>query len=360
MRAEDALNLAKAYVKKTMQGMGAIQGKDGKDGVDGKDGADGTDGKDGKSAYEIATDNGVEGTEQEWLESLKGKDGQDGVDGKDGKDGQDGKDGDGAIEISKEADNQIEEKDDGIYVPPTDLSDYAKTEEVNKALESKADVAVEAAVTKLNADSATEGSVDYKIAQAVAAIMENPDDTMNSINELVTWINDHATDALELSNKVSANEANITALKELVGDEAVAKQITDAITSALTTDGVDKYALATDLTKAVESITANKEALEGKQDKLSGAAGQYVGFDDEGKAVAVEAPTGGEGGTSETVQNDLIVTCEYEVDRDNNWTITGVSETFENVLNAATSGQDVILKAYPNNCTGRISTKHKK
>lgn len=32
-------------------------------------------GADGKSAYEIAVDNGFEGTEQEWLESLKGEDG---------------------------------------------------------------------------------------------------------------------------------------------------------------------------------------------------------------------------------------------------------------------------------------------
>ena len=34
------------------------------------------DAKGGKSAYEIALDNGFEGTEAEWLESLKGKDGE--------------------------------------------------------------------------------------------------------------------------------------------------------------------------------------------------------------------------------------------------------------------------------------------
>lgn len=50
-------------------------GKDGTDGVDGVDGVDGADGADGKSAYDIAVDNGFEGTETEWLESLKGKDG---------------------------------------------------------------------------------------------------------------------------------------------------------------------------------------------------------------------------------------------------------------------------------------------
>ena len=40
----------------------------------------------GKSAYQIAVDNGFEGTEKEWLESLKGSDGSDGADGADGAD----------------------------------------------------------------------------------------------------------------------------------------------------------------------------------------------------------------------------------------------------------------------------------
>lgn len=55
--------------------------------------ADVTKGADGKSAYEIAHDNGFEGTEEEWLESLKGEDGytpQKGIDYYEGKDGKDG------------------------------------------------------------------------------------------------------------------------------------------------------------------------------------------------------------------------------------------------------------------------------
>lgn len=116
------------------------------------------------------------------------------------------------------------------------------------------------AIALLNDGTEVEGSVDYKIAQAVAAIIENPDETMNSINELVTWINGHAEDALELSNKVTANEGAIADLEALVGTEGVAKQITDAIAEALTVDGVDKYALATDLTAAIARIAT----LEGK------------------------------------------------------------------------------------------------
>lgn len=112
----------------------------------------------------------------------------------------------------------------------------------------------EEAITKLNGASTVEGSVDYKIAQAVAAIMENPDDTMNSINELVTWVNDHAADALELSNQVTTNKNDIEALEGLVGTTAVATQITNAINAALKTNGADKYALAADLTAAITRI----------------------------------------------------------------------------------------------------------
>lgn len=112
------------------------------------------------------------------------------------------------------------------------------------------------AVDLLNDGADVEGSVDYKIAQAVAAIMENPDETMNSINELVTWINGHAQDALELSNKVTANENDIAALEALIGEEDVATQIEEAIAEALNVEGGDKYALAADLTAAIARIAA--------------------------------------------------------------------------------------------------------
>lgn len=128
------------------------------------------------------------------------------------------------------------------------------------------------AISLLNDDSSVEGSVDYKIAQAVAAIMENPDETMNSINELVTWCNEHAEEALTLSNNVSKNTSSIETLEKLVGTSDVEQQITDAIADALTINGVDKYALATDLTAAIARIVEleskahehdNKEVLDG-------------------------------------------------------------------------------------------------
>ncbi len=50
----------------------------------GKDGENGKDGYDGASAYEIAVQNGFNGSEAEWLESLKGEKGDTGADGIDG------------------------------------------------------------------------------------------------------------------------------------------------------------------------------------------------------------------------------------------------------------------------------------
>jgi len=46
-------------------------GTDGLNGTDGQDGQNGTDGQNGKSAYDLAVENGFDGTLQEWLESLR-------------------------------------------------------------------------------------------------------------------------------------------------------------------------------------------------------------------------------------------------------------------------------------------------
>src|SRR5690625_1657426 len=50
-------------------------------------------GEPGKSAYEIAVDNGFEGDEQAWLESLKGERGPRGEQGEPGPAGSDGEQG---------------------------------------------------------------------------------------------------------------------------------------------------------------------------------------------------------------------------------------------------------------------------
>ena len=67
--------------------------------IDGKiaslhDGKDGKDGENGKSAYEIAVQNGYDGTESDWLKSLKGQKGDTGEPGAAGAKGDPGEKGD--------------------------------------------------------------------------------------------------------------------------------------------------------------------------------------------------------------------------------------------------------------------------
>ena len=62
-------------------------GAAGQNGTNGTNGTDGQDGADGKSAYELAVENGFEGTEAEWLASLVGAAGQNGTNGTNGTNG---------------------------------------------------------------------------------------------------------------------------------------------------------------------------------------------------------------------------------------------------------------------------------
>lgn len=135
-------------------GAQGIPGKDGKDGKTPIKGVDyytdeeiasikeeiakevtvGAKGEDGKSAYQIALDEGFEGSETDWLASLKGKDGKDGINGTDGKPGKDGTNGINGktpvkgVDYFTQAEIQQIENDAAAKV---DLSDYAKTADLS-------------------------------------------------------------------------------------------------------------------------------------------------------------------------------------------------------------------------------------
>ncbi len=76
----------------------------------------------GKSAYEIAVENGFEGTEAEWLESLKGQNGSNGQDGKPGQQGPAGENGQTPY-IGENGNWFIGTTDTGIKAEGTDGAD---------------------------------------------------------------------------------------------------------------------------------------------------------------------------------------------------------------------------------------------
>lgn len=114
-----------------------------------------------------------------------------------------------------------------------------------------------AAIAKLNGTSSEEGSVAYQIAQVVAGA----DESYDTLKEIADWISGHATDAATMNSQISTNKSDITALKGLVGETAVATQISTAIDAALKSGENDKYALASDLTAANGKITALEEKV---------------------------------------------------------------------------------------------------
>lgn len=97
------------------------------------------------------------------------------------------------------------------------------------------------AIAVLNGDGNTEGSVTKKVAEGIASIVAGADAKFDTLKEIADWIVNDTTGAASMANK-------ITALEGLVGSTAVATQIANAIEAALKVDGVDKYALASDLT----------------------------------------------------------------------------------------------------------------
>lgn len=106
--------------------------------------------------------------------------------------------------------------------------------------------ALEASIETLNGDAETEGSVNYKIAQAVAKLTDGDGDenTIDSINELITWVTSHdaAVDALNAANRLSALEGK-------VGNESVETQINTAIEGL----SIDNYAKDADLAAVAKS-----------------------------------------------------------------------------------------------------------
>lgn len=106
-------------------------------------------------------------------------------------------------------------------------------------------------IATLKGDATTEGSVAYQIAQIVAGA----DGSFDTLKEIADWIQNDSTGAAKMSSDISLNKASIEALEALVGNSSVASQIATAINSALKTDGVDKYALATSLTSLASRVT---------------------------------------------------------------------------------------------------------
>lgn len=77
-----------------------------------------------------------------------------------------------------------------------------------------------AAIDILVANSETEGSVDNKIATAIAALLENDGEegVIDSLKDLIDWVNSHEIDATQYGKDIAANKTAIANLTTLIGE----------------------------------------------------------------------------------------------------------------------------------------------
>lgn len=156
--------------------------------------------------------------------------------------------------------------------------------------------AVENSVNTINGDSSTEGSIDYKIAQAFSALLNNPDETMNSLQELVEWVNNHP-DPVELANTVSANSTAISELETLVGTIPEGAVSTDVISYIKELVEAEKTR-ATGIESGLDSrLSAAETTISGLGTASTHAAEDFATAAQGAKAdSAVQSVTAGENG----------------------------------------------------------------
>jgi hypothetical protein len=136
----------------------------------------------------------------------------------------------------------------------------------------KADIAANAAaITKLNGDDKTEGSVDYKVAQEVAKILNDNDDSdIDTLNEIAAWITNDTTGAAKMNADIATNAAAIAKLNGDADTEgSVLAMIAAAAPGVATIEAAglvksvastveNGVSVATDGTMSVNSVNVNK------------------------------------------------------------------------------------------------------
>lgn len=160
---------------------------------------------------------------------------------------------------------------DAIDAIEADYLKEADKTELQGNIDSLANGAVKAnteAIATLNGNAETEGSVDYKIAQKFSTLMENPDEAMNSIQELVDWTTEHAADALEMSNQVTANK---NAIATLNGDASTAGSVDKKIADAIAAENLGQYATDSELSELAGRVTTAEGEIDTLQSDLDTA-----------------------------------------------------------------------------------------
>lgn len=111
------------------------------------------------------------------------------------------------VQVSKEADNALELKADGLFVAPTEIGDLGDT--IASMQESLATLTGEGAgsVTKIAEDAATAAIDDF-------ANKVSDDGVVNTMKELVDYVAEHGPEAAEMAGNISTLQNVINSLPD--------------------------------------------------------------------------------------------------------------------------------------------------
>lgn len=154
---------------------------------------------------------------------------------------------------------------DAIDAIEADYLKAADKTELQGNIDALANGAVKAnteAIAKLNGDDKTEGSVDYKVAQEVAKILNDNDASdIDTLEEIAAWIKNDTAGVGALNQKVTDNEA---AIAKLNGDASTEGSVDRKIADAITAENLAQYATDTEL----EALAGRVTTAEGEIDTL--------------------------------------------------------------------------------------------
>lgn len=171
--------------------------------------------------------------------------------------------------------------DQKISVAKTDLEGKIEASKYDDTVITGRVTANENALATLNGTGV--GSVDKKVADAVAKIVSDAPEAYNTLKEISDWISSHETSASGMNSQIQANKSDIAKLTALVGtlpEGTAAKTIIEYIDSKV--GGVDFSAqIETAKQEAISAASADAtkkadKALEDAKTYSNGLANNYA------------------------------------------------------------------------------------
>lgn len=163
----------------------------------------------------------------------------------------------------QELNTALGETNEKVAENTTAISDEAsRAQEAEAALDGRLDT-VEGAITTLNGNEQTEGSVKKQVADAIAAIVANSPEDFDTLKEISDWISTHADSAADMNSDIQANATAINALETLVGE------LPEGISATNVMDYIAE-AVAEEETRATAAENALNERLTAAEGTISG------------------------------------------------------------------------------------------